>query len=59
MDQTALASPVALLEREREVEQVNVALEDAGRRAGRAVVVEGAAGLGKSRLLDIAAARAS
>ena len=59
MDRTTLASPVALLEREHEVENVEAALRDASRRSGRAVVIEGAAGLGKSRLLELAGARAS
>ena len=59
MDRTALASPVGLLEREHEVEDVQAVLRDASKRAGRAVVIEGAAGLGKSRLLKLAGARAS
>jgi DNA-binding CsgD family transcriptional regulator len=59
MDRTTLASPVALLEREREVEHVVAALRDASRRTGTAVVIEGGAGLGKSRLLEIAAEQAS
>ncbi|HTP21849.1 MAG TPA: AAA family ATPase [Solirubrobacteraceae bacterium] len=59
MDRTALASPIGLLEREHEVEHVQAALRDASKRAGRAVVIEGAAGLGKSRLLELAGARAS
>ena len=59
MDQSALARPTALLEREHELERVQVALRAAGRRAGGALVIEGAAGMGKSRLLDVARARAS
>ncbi|HUA07454.1 MAG TPA: AAA family ATPase [Solirubrobacteraceae bacterium] len=59
MDRTALASPVGLLEREHEVEDVQAALREAGKRAGRLVVIEGAPGLGKSRLLELAIARAS
>jgi DNA-binding CsgD family transcriptional regulator len=58
MDRTTLAPPVALLEREHEVEHVLAALRGASRRAGTAVVIEGAAGLGKSRLLEIAAEQA-
>ena len=61
MDRTALASPpaLALLEREHEVEHVQAALRDASRRAGRALVIEAAAGLGKSRLLQLTHAHAS
>ncbi len=51
------AQPGALLEREHELEQVRVALRSVGRQAGRVVVIEAPAGLGKSRLL--ARARAS
>jgi predicted ATPase len=58
-DRTALASPVGLLEREHEVEQVQAALRQASRRSGNTVVIEGAAGLGKSRLLEVAAMQAS
>ena len=54
-----LASPVGLLEREHEVDRVETALRHASKRAGRAVVIEGAAGLGKSRLLELVGARAS
>ena len=59
MDQSALAQPAALLEREHEVERVRAALRAAGQRAGGALVIEGAAGMGKSRLLEEARARAS
>ncbi len=59
MNQSALARPAALLEREHEVERVRAALRAAGQRAGGALVVEGAAGIGKSRLLEEARARAS
>ena len=52
MDATTFALPDALLEREHEVERIGAALRSAGQRAGRAVIVEGAAGLGKSRLLE-------
>jgi DNA-binding CsgD family transcriptional regulator len=59
MDQPALAQPAALLEREDEVEHVRAALHAAGRRAGGALVIEGAAGMGKSRLLEEARLRAA
>jgi len=51
------AQPGALLERDHELEQLRVALRSVGRQAGRVVVIEAPAGLGKSRLL--ARARAS
>ena len=57
--QPALDQPAALLEREHELERIVVALRAAGRQAGEAVVIEGAAGMGKSRLLEEARARAS
>ena len=59
MPASILVEPDALLEREVEVERVRGALRAAGRREGIVVVVEGAAGIGKSRLLEIARARAS
>ena len=59
MDQSALALPEALLEREHEVEHVRGALRAVGQRAGVALIVEGAAGMGKSRLLEVARVRAS
>src|SRR5947208_16405040 len=52
MQQSALAGPAALLEREREVERVAAALHAALQGAGNALIVEGAAGMGKSRLLE-------
>jgi DNA-binding CsgD family transcriptional regulator len=58
MNQSALARPAALLEREHELERVRAALRAAGQRAGGALVVEGAAGMGKSRLLEEARVRA-
>ena len=58
MDQSTVARPAALLEREHEVERVRAALRAAGQRAGKALVIEGAAGMGKSRLLEEARARA-
>jgi DNA-binding CsgD family transcriptional regulator len=57
--QPVSAQPAALLEREHELERIVVALRGAGRQAGEAVVIEGAAGIGKSRLLAEARARAS
>ena len=59
MDSSAVAQPAALLEREDELERVRAALRAAGQRAGGALVIEGAAGMGKSRLLEEARARAS
>ena len=49
----------ALLERDREVERLRAGVRAAGRRAGEAVVIEGAAGIGKSRLLEQARGEAS
>ena len=54
MDQSALTLPDALLEREHEVEHVRAAVRAVGRQAGGALVIEGAAGMGKSRLLEVA-----
>lgn len=54
MDQAGIAHPEVLLEREHEVERVRAALDAVGRRAGRTLVIEGAAGMGKSRLLEAA-----
>ena len=59
MDPAAIGAPVELLEREHEVEHVRAALRAAGKRGGAAVVIEGAAGLGKSRLLELAGLQAS
>jgi DNA-binding CsgD family transcriptional regulator len=52
MDRHAVAHSSALLEREHELERVRAALRAVGRRAGGVLVIEGAAGIGKSRLLD-------
>ena len=57
MDQSALANPDALLEREHEIEHVRAAVRAVGQQAGVAVVIEGAAGMGKSRLLEVARLR--
>jgi DNA-binding CsgD family transcriptional regulator len=59
MDTSAPAAPAALLEREHEVERLRVALRAVGQRAGGSVVIEGAAGMGKSRLLEEARGLAS
>ncbi|HEY1592039.1 MAG TPA: AAA family ATPase [Solirubrobacteraceae bacterium] len=58
MDQLAVAVPDELLEREREVEHVRAAVRAVGRQAGGALVIEGAAGIGKSRLLEVARLKA-
>jgi len=52
MDTSAVARPVALLEREHEVERIRAVLRAAGRRDGGALMIEAAPGMGKSRLLD-------
>jgi DNA-binding CsgD family transcriptional regulator len=44
----------ALLERETELDELHAALEDARRGVGRLVIVEGPAGIGKTRLLESA-----
>ena|SRR5947209_11258886 len=59
MNLSVAVQPVALLERERELERVRAALRAVGQRAGLTLVIEGAAGIGKSRLLQEARARAS
>jgi DNA-binding CsgD family transcriptional regulator len=59
MEESPSARPAALFEREREVERIRDALRAAGRRTGGVLVIEGAAGLGKSRLLEEARAAAS
>ncbi len=59
MDQSAVAQPATLLEREHELERVRAALRAVGQRAGGVLVIEGAAGMGKSRLLEEARVRAS
>ena len=59
MDESAVAQPAALLEREHELERVRAALRAVGQRAGGVLVIEGAAGMGKSRLLEAARAGAS
>jgi DNA-binding CsgD family transcriptional regulator len=59
MQQSALAEPAALLEREHEVERMRAVLDAAGEGAGTALIVEAAAGMGKSRLLELAQQGAS
>ena len=59
MKQSALVLLDALLEREHEVERIRGAVRAVGQRAGRVVVIEGAAGMGKSRLLEVARVRAA
>jgi DNA-binding CsgD family transcriptional regulator len=59
MEESALGRPVALLEREQEVEHVRAVLRAAGRRNGQVLHIEGAAGMGKSRLLQEARSVAS
>src|SRR5438067_6512716 len=58
MNQSALVVSDVLLEREHEVERVRAAVRAVGQRAGAVVVIEGAAGMGKSRLLEVARLRA-
>jgi DNA-binding CsgD family transcriptional regulator len=57
MDQHGAGQPVALLEREQELDSVRAVLRAAGRRDGQVLAIEGPAGIGKSRLLDEARER--
>src|SRR5215470_16517830 len=59
MNHSGVAQPGELLEREHELERVRAAVRAVGQRAGGVLVIEGAAGMGKSRLLEAARARAS
>ena len=59
MDLSVAAQPAALLEREQEIEHVRTALRAVGQRVGVTLVIEGAAGVGKSRLLHEARVRAA
>jgi predicted ATPase len=59
MDLSVPGQPATLLEREREIERVRSALRAVGQRAGVTLVIEGTAGMGKSRLLQEARERAS
>jgi DNA-binding CsgD family transcriptional regulator len=59
MDRSALVMPDSLLEREHEVERVRAAVRAVGQQAGVTMVIEGAAGMGKSRLLEVARVRAT
>jgi DNA-binding CsgD family transcriptional regulator len=54
-----VGQPAALLEREQEVECVRDTLRAVGRGAGGVLVIEGPAGMGKSRLLEESRAQAS
>src|SRR5215217_304151 len=53
-----MLEPARLEERDEVVAAAAAALADAGRGSGRLVVIEGPAGIGKSSLLDVIAARA-
>src|SRR4051794_24160176 len=59
MHESALALADALLERDHEVQEVRTAVRAVGQQAGAALVIEGAAGIGKSQLLDLARLQAS
>src|SRR3954452_3494224 len=59
MELFELADRCALLEREGEVDHVRATLRAVARRAGGTLVIEGPPGIGKSRLLGEARARAS
>lgn len=59
MNESVLAQPDALLERELEVQRVRGALRAVGRREGVVLVIEGPPGIGKSRLLEVGCTRAS
>jgi hypothetical protein len=59
MNQSALVLPDALLEREQEVERMRTAVRAVAQQAGAVVVIEAAAGMGKSRLLEVARVRAT
>ncbi|MGH2892059.1 MAG: AAA family ATPase, partial [Solirubrobacteraceae bacterium] len=50
--------PAALLERERELERARAAMRAVGQGAGCVLVIEGAAGIGKSRVLEETRGRA-
>ena len=56
---SAPGDPAALLEREHEVERVRAAVRATRQRAGGVLIIEGAAGMGKTRLLEEARGRAS
>jgi DNA-binding CsgD family transcriptional regulator len=59
MNHSAVAQPGVLLEREHELERLRAALRAVGQQRGGVLVIEGAAGMGKSRLLETARVRAS
>ena len=52
------AAEMELVERERELAEIDAAIDAAGEGAGRVIVVEGPAGIGKSALLTAARERA-
>ncbi len=58
MRESVLVDAGALLERDQEVERVRAALRAVGRREGAVVGIEGAPGIGKSRLLEVGRSRA-
>src|ERR1700756_4864521 len=59
MDSSVAAGPAALLEREHELERLRAGLRAVGQQAGLTLVIEGPAGMGKSRLLQEARGRAA
>jgi DNA-binding CsgD family transcriptional regulator len=59
MNTQAVAESATLLERAHELERVRAAVRVVGRRAGSVTVIEGPAGIGKSRLLAHARERAN
>ena len=59
MTESTLVLPDALLERGHEIDCIRGAVRAVGQRAGTVVVIEGAAGIGKSRLLEVARVRAT
>jgi hypothetical protein len=59
MHTLAGTGPATLLERERELELGHAALRAVGQRDGCVLVIEGTAGIGKSRLLESARSRAA
>ena len=59
MNQSALVVTDALLEREHEVGRIGSAVRGVGQQAGVAVVIGGAAGMGKSRPWSAARAPSS
>src|SRR5690242_10285418 len=58
MDRQLVVESTTLLDREHEVERVRTAVRAVGQRAGGVLAIEGPPGIGKSRLLLEALARA-